>query len=322
MAVCNSCNSQIPDGSTICPHCHATQVTYMVGESEVLSPFQARASAARTGKRRPSTSSRSIRGLLPAGLLKDRRALFGGLGVVMVVGIVAVVLAVTKGRSSPAYVSPTPSPPPTRPDYMPSPVPTPPAEWRTFLGVGGSYAIDMPPYWVVIDFADSDWAPTFRRQSLRFSWLEDRFPEEIRQQEAQAQSLWAFDPRRVGLFFIRCWLDPNLAGLAATDIQTSRMETLLEIPTKLGGRAQGGVRAELVEVNQAPAARFEIVVLPYADSAFDRPLKYQSYALADEGMGYWIEVGGMDAELKEDADLVEKVISSFHTAGPLGQRDE
>jgi hypothetical protein len=65
-----------------------------------------------------------------------------------------------------------------------------------------------------------------------------------------------------------------------------------------------------------------MIMLPGASSAGDSPIKFLSYALADENQGYWVEVVGIEAELDEDALLVQAVLNSFHITAEQGQRDD
>lgn len=306
MAQCPYCQKHVADNLVRCPHCFTRLA--LAGASDSV-PSRDRPGA----NRLKSKPSRLIK---PGTLLRlpaSRLALLAFLGIVAVLCLAASAFAIFRPDSARALLSgaPTPVPPTPRPTPTPSPPPTATPEWISRQGHRASYTIAFPPDWIVLDFASVGWKRTLRRLSADFPWLRESFPDDKLQDEADAETMWTFDPQRAGDFSIRCWLDRSLAGLTAPEIRETVGKQLLQVPPRLGGRIQGGTRTELVEIDGQGAVAFELVVLPGPESDFSEPVTLQFYLLADEKQGYRIEVLRIEQDPTLEEGIVEAVVASF-----------
>ncbi len=310
MAKCRYCHKHIPDGVARCPHCYATLQQPTSPQGEAVSPFQARATRPKKPSERPAARPQPATiGRQPIG----RIALFGCLGLILLLVLGFAILGITapdKARSL-LFGTPTPPPPTPRPSPTPSPTPRPTPQSNNYEGPRNSFGVSFPHYWVVIDFNNKDWEQIFRFQSLSYSWLATRLPEEIHAQEDRAGAIWAFDPRRFGNTQVRCRVDPALKGMSADKLLSSQGNALLDVAAELGGRNKGAIGSYKVEIDGRPAVLFEWTVMPTANSDLDRPIKLQYYALADEDRGYWIEIRGFEDDLDLDEPLIQGIVDSF-----------
>jgi hypothetical protein len=304
MAQCQYCHRYVADNLARCPHCFTLLESAATGSSRDR-PAARRLKGRRSLLIRPRTLFQ-----LPA----SRLVLIGCLGLIGVLLLAAIVFAIVAPQSARALFlgPPTPVPPTPRPTSTPTPRPTATPEWTSQQGLHDSYWLAFPPDWVVLNFADPGWKRDFRRLTADYPWLKERLPDERLQEEADSATILAFDPERSGDFSIRARLERSLAGLTVTEIRETVGDQLLQVPARLGGRIQGGIRTELVEIDGRQAAAFELVVLPGPTSEFDQPRTLQFFVLADEKQGYWIEVMHIEQETGQDDRAIAAVLDTFH----------
>lgn len=314
MAQCRYCQKYIPEGVVQCPHCQALLQASATQKGETVSPFEVRARALQD--RRQVAAKRSAGGL-PA----SQMAVLGCLGLIGVLAVGALIfglVAPDKARSL-VFGTPTPLPPTPSPTATPTPIPTPTPLWKSYDGPQDSYMVEFPPYWVVVDYTIWNWDKIFWRDSLFYSWLEEKLPEEKRLEEAEAKIIHGLDPRYRGDFSVVCREDLELAGLSAREIRTRVGQDLLE-------QGQRGVSSYLVQVDGQSAALFEYETrVEFEDAEGDTDyinLKNQHYVLADEDQGYWISVVHLADEFNKDKYMVQAIVESFHLLGQPEQRDD
>jgi len=297
MAKCHYCERYIPDDAARCPHCYT----------------RSESAAEQSTQTRKKSQRRTIPATI-AGMPAPRAAVFGCLGLILltvVCGTIFVVVSPDTTRSL-VYGKSTAIPPTPRPTRTPTPAPTATPRWAAYEGPEESYLVKFSPYWVVINFADPEWRYTFARESRRRPWLEERLPQDIRETENVITSTWAFDPLSPLVFSIRVWTDPAMAGMSAKELRDTLGEGLLESVPTWGGQVRGGIRADLTELDGRPAASFEVVVQPGADSEVNEPIQLLFYVVADEKRGYWIEISGTQRELSTGMAHIQTVLDSFN----------
>jgi len=306
MAQCQFCQKHVADNLARCPHCF----TRLESAGAAGSP----SSRGRSGAKR--FGRQSFLSIKPARLWQlpaSRLGLLGCLGLVGVLSLGAVIYAIVAPQSARTILfgTPTPVPPTPRPTPTPSPTPGPTPEWALYQGYDASYSIAFPPDWIVFDFNHEGWRRTFQRFSTEFPWLREKLADDQLQEEADAGSIWSFDPAQSGDFSIRCRLERSLAGLTPREIRETVGRQLLQLPAELGGHIHGGIRSQFVEMDGQEAVAFELVVRPGPDSDLDQPLKLQFYILADWKQGYQIEVTRIDQEEGQADRIVQAVVASF-----------
>lgn len=310
MAQCRFCNRYIPDGVMQCPHCQASLQASAAAGGEVISPFEVRARAL---LERQQLSARRAAGGLPA----SRLALFGCLGLIILVVLAAgafYLVAPDKALTL-IYGTPTLPPPTRRPTPTPAPTPSPTPEWPQHEGADGDFAVDFPPIWVVVDYSDPYWEKILLHKAHWYSWLTRELPEDKRLAEAEVGGIRAFDIRRLGYSSVYCYTDPALAGVTTNWIRT-------RIGQRLLSQGHEDVRAYEVKVDERDAILFEYLTEPEEESPGDQAFKTKLYVLADERQGYWIQITGLEKELAQDARIVQAVVDSFEILTPQRQRDD
>ncbi len=314
MAQCRFCHKYIPEGVVQCPHCQALLQASSTQKGETISPFEVRARALQD--RRQTAAKRSAGGL-PA----SQMAVLGCLGLIGLLAVAALIFGLVAPDKARSLVlgTPTPLPPTPSPTATPTPIPTPTPQWSSYDGPEDSYTVEFPPYWVVVDYTIWNWDKIFWRDSLFYSWLEKRLPEEKRLEEAEANIIHGFDPCNQGNLSIICSVDPELAGLTAREIRTRVGQDLLE-------QGQRGVSSYLVKVDGQSATLFEFETrIEFTDAEGDVDsvtLKNQYYVLADERQGYWISVVHLADEFNKDKYLVQAIVESFHLLAQPERRDD
>lgn len=299
MAECRFCNKYIPDGVVQCPHCQAS-LQAAAEKGGTISPFEVRARALRE---RRQTPAKGAAGRLPA----SRLALFGCLGAIallVIVAVVGVLVAPDKARTL-MYGTPTSPPPTPRATSTPTPIPSPTPEWTNYQAPQSNFEVNLPPFWIVLDYADPNWELILEHKAHWYSWLLRELPEEKRQLEAETLGIRAFDPRRLGAFSVYCHPEPDLAGMSVRNIQSGVGQDLQE---------QGieDIRSYQVEIDGRPAALFEFTSQLEEETPDAQVLKTELYILALEEGSYWIEVVGSETDLDRDARIVQAMINSFH----------
>jgi hypothetical protein len=310
MAQCKYCEKYIPEGIVQCPHCHASLHASTPGKTATISPFEIRAQALLERRRAPA---KGAAGRLPA----SRMAVFGCLGLIVLVVVVAGVGYLVAPDKARQLIEGTPtSPPPTRrPTLTPSPVPSPTPTWPSHTGTRDSFALDFPEYWIVVDYDDPNWDLRVDHKTHWYSWLAREFPEGARQQEAEMLGLRAFDPRRLGFFSIRARLAPDLAGMTVNELQSY-------VGQQLQRQGRSNVRAYDVELDNRPGARFEFNAQPHTETPNNQEFTVHLFVLADENQGYWIEIQDLEADFTLDQRVINAIVNSFRVVSPSGRQND
>ena len=173
--------------------------------------------------------------------------------------------------------------------------------------------MNFPEYWVIVDYTDPYWERRLDHKTHWYSWLERELIEEERQVEAATSGVRAFDPRRLGHFSVHCRLEPDLGGLTVDQIQN-------QVGRALQTHGHRNVKSYDVEVDGRPAALFEFTVSPESETPGDQDLDVELYVVADDRQGYWIEVVGLEDELKWDSSSVDAIVNSFRIVTTSGRQ--
>jgi hypothetical protein len=299
MGKCRYCLEPIPKGQDYCPNCYASIQPAKI-KQKPISPFQ----ESPTEVQVESGGSRQI----------GSPFFIGCLLIILVGGIAAIVMAVRApdkimaliGREPTLVITATPRPTPT-----PTPIPMPTPRWGTHYGMGASFNVKFPPHWLVIDMKHARWEDAIIRESVEYPWLTSQFPEEKRLAAAENGALVAFDTQRKGRTIVQCWTRPELAGMTTTAIREAFGEEIVERASAEGGRIQGGVRTEVLELGEDQAISFEVILLPDETSTTGQPVKFWSLATTNQSQGYWVQVTGIEQELTQDEALIQAILDSF-----------
>lgn len=310
MAQCRYCDKYIPDGVIQCPHCQASLQASAIRRGDIVSPFEVRAQALLKVQRQ---SARRAASRVPA----SRLALFGCLGLIIVMTAAAGGFYMVAPDQALALLYGTPtSPPPTRlPTPTPSPTPSPTPEWTRYEATDDHYAVAFPPIWIVVSYSDWNWERTLLHKAHWYSWLTRELPEEKRRAEAESGGIRAFDIRRLGYSSVLCRLDPALARLTNDRIKSRLSARLL---------AQGhlAVHGYDVKVGGRDAVLFEYLTQSDGVTPGNQTLKTKLYVVSDEEQGYWIEYTGLEGDMGQDEEIVQAVVDSFEFLTPQDQRDD